>query len=118
MVLQSWKICGLEMHMLLIACSLKRPRQPERRGLERGIITAPLVRVFLRLFSTGLACRGSLGEIRCYNEAVHTRRHRASEQKTEPSNSEVVAALLLQNIEYPLARRVPQLIGTFRRNIY
>jgi hypothetical protein len=106
------------MHMLLIARSLKRPRQRERRGLARGIITAPLVRVLLRLFSTGLACRGSLGEIRCCNKAVHIRRTRATDKKTEPSNSEVIAALLLQNIEYPLAWRVPQLIGTFRRNIY
>jgi hypothetical protein len=77
-----------------------------------------LVRVFLRLFSAGLSCTGSLGEIRCCNEAVHIKRHRATDKKTEPLNTEVVAAHLLQDIEYPLARRVPQLIGTFRRNVY
>jgi hypothetical protein len=54
-----------------------------------------LVRVFLRLFSTGLACTDSLGEITCCNEAVHIRGHRATDKKTEPSNSEVVTALLL-----------------------
>jgi hypothetical protein len=66
-----------------------------------------------------MACTGSLGEIRCCNEAVHIRRHRATDKKTEPSKSEVVTALLLQYIQkYPLARRVPQLIiGTFRRNV-
>jgi hypothetical protein len=63
-----------------------------------------LVRVFLRLFSTGLACTGSLGEIRCCNEAVHMRRQRATNKKTEPSNSEVVTALPLQDIQYLLAR--------------
>jgi hypothetical protein len=61
-----------------------------------------LVRVFLRLFSNGLACTGSLGEIRCCNEAVHIRRHRATDKKTEPAKSEVVTALLLQYIQYPL----------------
>jgi hypothetical protein len=78
-----------------------------------------LVRVFLRLFSTGLACTGSLGEIRCCNKAVHIMRHRATDKKTELSSSnKVVTDLLLQDIQYPLARRVPQLIGTFRRNVY
>jgi hypothetical protein len=71
--------------------------------------------VFLRLFSTGLACTGALGEIRCCNEAVHIRRQRATNKKTEPSNSEVVTALLLQDIQYLLAPRLPQLIGTYRR---
>jgi hypothetical protein len=61
-----------------------------------------LVRVFLRLFSYGLACTGFLGEIRCCNEAVHIRRHRATDKKTEPSKSEVVTALLLQYIQHPL----------------
>jgi hypothetical protein len=39
-------------------------------------------------------------------------------KKTENSNSEVVAAILMQDIQqYLLVRRVPQLIGTFRRNV-
>jgi hypothetical protein len=76
-----------------------------------------LVLLLLRLFSTGLACTGSLGEIRRCNEAVHKRRHRATDKKTEPSNSEVVTALLLQVIQYPLVQSVPQLIGTLRRNV-
>jgi hypothetical protein len=76
-----------------------------------------LVRVFLRLFSAGRECTGSLGEIRCCNEAVHIRRHRATNKKTEASNSQVVAALLLQDIQYPLARRVPLLTGMFERNV-
>jgi hypothetical protein len=76
-----------------------------------------LARVVLRLYSTSLACTGSLGEMRCCNEAVHIRRHIATNKKTEPSNSEVVTALLLQDIQYPLDQRVPQLIGTFRRNV-
>jgi hypothetical protein len=41
----------------------------------------------------------------------------ATDKKTEPSHSEVVTALLLQDIQYPLAGGVPQLIGTFRRNV-
>jgi hypothetical protein len=41
-----------------------------------------------------------------------------NEKKTENSNSEVVAALLMQDIQqYLLVRRVPQLMGTFRRNV-
>jgi hypothetical protein len=66
-------------------------------------------------------CTGSFGEIRCYNEAVRIKRHRATDKKTEPSDSEVVTnlytALLLQDFLYLLARRVPRLIGTFNRNV-
>jgi hypothetical protein len=58
-----------------------------------------LVRVFLRLFSTGLAWTGSVGEIRCCHKAVHIRRHRGTDKKTKPSISEVVPALLLQDIQ-------------------
>jgi hypothetical protein len=79
-----------------------------------------LVRVFLRLFFTSLAWTGSLelSEIRCCDEAVHTRRHREPDKMTEQSNSEIVASLLLQDIQkYPLVRRVPQEIGTFRMNV-
>jgi hypothetical protein len=54
---------------------------------------------FCDLFSNGL---GSLGEIRCCNEAVHIERHRATDKKTEPSKSEVVTTLLLQYIQFPL----------------
>jgi hypothetical protein len=73
-----------------------------------------LVRVFLRPFFAGLAWTGSCSEIRCWNKAAHIRRHRATDKKTETSNSEVITALLIQDIQkYPLARRVPQLIGTF-----
>jgi hypothetical protein len=54
----------------------------------------------------------------CCNKAAHIRRHRGTDKKTEKSNSEVVAALLMQDIQKdPLAPRVPQLIGTFRRNV-
>jgi hypothetical protein len=67
---------------------------------------------------TGLAWAGSLDEIRCCNEAVHIRRHRATDRKTETLSSEVVTALLMQDIQkYPLARRVPQLIGMFDGNV-
>jgi hypothetical protein len=77
-----------------------------------------VLRVFLRPFFAVLAWTGSLGEIRCYKRAVHIRRHRYTDKKTETSNSEVIAALPMQDIQkYPLARRVPQLIGTFRRNV-
>jgi hypothetical protein len=77
-----------------------------------------LARVFLRLFFTGLAWTGSVGETRCCNEAVHIRRHKGTDKKTEPLISEVVTALLLQDIQkYPLARRMPQLIDSFRRNV-
>jgi hypothetical protein len=59
-----------------------------------------------------------ISEIRCCNKAAHIRRHRATDKKTKTSNSEVVTALLIQDIQkYPLARRVPQLIETFRRNV-
>jgi hypothetical protein len=76
------------------------------------------VRVFLRPVFAGLAWTGSCSEIRCCNKAAHIRRHRATDKKTEKSSSEVVAALLMQDIQqYLLARRVPQLIGTFRKNV-
>jgi hypothetical protein len=73
-----------------------------------------LVRLFLRPAFAGLAWTGSCSEIRCCNKAAHIRRHRASDKRTGKLNSEVVAALLMQDIQqYPLARRVPQLIETF-----
>jgi hypothetical protein len=72
-----------------------------------------MIRVFLRLFSTGLACTGSLAEIRCCNDAVHLRRQKATNKRTEPSKSEIVTALLLQDIQYLLARGLPQLIGKY-----
>jgi hypothetical protein len=69
-----------------------------------------LVSVFLRPVFAGLEWTGSW----CCNKAAHIRRDRATNKKTEKSNCEVVAALLMQDIQqYPLARRVPQLIGTF-----
>jgi hypothetical protein len=55
--------------------------------------------------------------LQCY-KAAHIGRDRADDKETEKSNSEVVAAPLMQDIQqYLLARRVPQLIGTFRRNV-
>jgi hypothetical protein len=76
-----------------------------------------LVRVFLRPDFAGLAWTGSCSESRCCNKAAHIRRHIATNKKTETSNSEVVTAVLMQDIQqYPLARIVPQLIGMFRRN--
>jgi hypothetical protein len=62
-----------------------------------------LVRVFLRLFFAGLAWTGSRSEIRCCNKAAHIRRHRATDKKTETSNSEVVR-VGLQVIGYSLRR--------------
>jgi hypothetical protein len=79
--------------------------------------TTRLVRAFLRLFSTGLACTGSLGEISCCNEAVQVRGRSATDKKTELLNSEVVTALLLQDMQYPLDPRVPHFVETFRRNV-
>jgi hypothetical protein len=77
-----------------------------------------VVRVFLRPVFARLTWTGSCSEIRCCNKAAHIRRHRATDKKAEKSNSEVVVALRMQDIqEYLLARRVPQLIGTFRRNV-
>jgi hypothetical protein len=74
--------------------------------------------VFLRPFFAGLAWTGSCSESRCCNKAAHIRRHRAIDKKTETSNSEVVTALLIEDIQkYRLALRVPQVIGTFRRKV-
>jgi hypothetical protein len=42
---------------------------------------------------------------------------RATDRKAKPSHSEVVTALVLQDIQYPLARRVHQFIGACDRNV-
>jgi hypothetical protein len=88
-------------------------------GFRRKYVSGSCVSDLSSRKFAGLALTGSCSEIRCCNKAAHMiRRHRATDKKTETSNSEVVIALLIQDIQkYQLARRLLQLIGTFRRNV-